>query len=79
MHPLTVMDATTIAEVARSDALMGNGENALNQIEAAIGRIDDGSYGRCGTCGVQVPKVHCLWRNQPFTPISTQLQTEDSQ
>ena len=55
MHPLTVMDATTIADVAMSDALMGIGKNVLNQIEAAIGRIEVGSYGQCGTCGIQVP------------------------
>ena len=29
----------------------------LDQIEAAIGRIEDGSYGRCEQCGEQIPKT----------------------
>lgn len=37
--------------------LMGNWKKALNQIEAAIEQIEDGSYGRCETCGIQIPKA----------------------
>jgi DnaK suppressor protein len=36
-------------------SLLGNEKDALDQIEAAIQRIEDGSYGQCGTCGVQIP------------------------
>ncbi len=35
--------------------LLGGEKNALDQIEAAIERIEDGSYGRCDTCGVKIP------------------------
>ena len=38
-------------------SLLGNEKNALDQIEAAIERIEDGSYGRCETCDVQIPKA----------------------
>jgi DnaK suppressor protein len=38
-------------------SLLGNEKDALNQIDAAIKRIEDGSYGRCETCGVQIPKA----------------------
>ena len=38
-------------------SLLGNEKNALNQIEAAIERIEDGNYGRCETCNVQIPKA----------------------
>jgi DnaK suppressor protein len=31
-------------------------EGALGQIEAAIERIENGSYGRCETCGVPLTK-----------------------
>jgi RNA polymerase-binding transcription factor DksA len=31
-------------------------DNALN-IEAAIERIEDGSYGRCEKCGEKIPKT----------------------
>ena len=38
-------------------SLLESEEDALDQIEAAIERIEDGSYGRCKTCGVQIPKA----------------------
>ena len=37
-------------------SLLGSEEDALDQIEAAIKRIEDGSYGQCDTCGVKIPK-----------------------
>jgi DnaK suppressor protein len=36
--------------------LLGNDEDAIDEIEAAIGRIEDGSYGRCEKCGEKIPK-----------------------
>jgi DnaK suppressor protein len=36
-------------------SLLGNEKDALNQIDAAILRIEDGSYGRCESCGLQIP------------------------
>jgi DnaK suppressor protein len=37
-------------------SVLGSEEDVLKQIEAAITRIDDGSYGWCGECGGQIPK-----------------------
>ena len=37
-------------------SLMGSEKNALDQIGAAITRIEDGSYGRCEACGVRIPR-----------------------
>ena len=31
-----------------------NAEHILGEIEAALGRIDDGTYGRCTACGRQI-------------------------
>ncbi len=36
--------------------LLGSDENILDQIEAAIQRIQDGDYGRCEKCGGVIPK-----------------------
>jgi DnaK suppressor protein len=36
--------------------LLGSEEDTLNQIEAAIKRIEDGSYGRCEVCGEKIPE-----------------------
>jgi DnaK suppressor protein len=38
-------------------SLLGTDKDALDQIDAAIERIEDGSYGQCETCGVQIPKA----------------------
>jgi DnaK suppressor protein len=38
-------------------SLLGSEKTALDQIEAAIQRIEDGSYGLCETCGEQIPKT----------------------
>ncbi len=37
--------------------LLGSDKDALEQIEAAIQRIEDGSYGRCEECGCKIPKT----------------------
>ena len=37
-------------------SLLKNDEDAFDQIAAAIERIEDGSYGRCVTCGIKIPK-----------------------
>ncbi|MGO9112450.1 MAG: TraR/DksA family transcriptional regulator [Thermoguttaceae bacterium] len=38
-------------------SLLGSERNALDQIETAITRIENGSYGRCETCGVNIPNA----------------------
>ena len=37
-------------------SLLGSEKEALDQIEAAIERIEDGSCGHCETCGEKIPK-----------------------
>ncbi len=37
-------------------SLLGSENDALDQIEAAIGRIEDGNFGRCEECGMKIPK-----------------------
>jgi DnaK suppressor protein len=36
--------------------LLGNERDALEQIEAAIERIEGGSYGQCEKCGMKISK-----------------------
>ena len=36
--------------------VLGREEGTLDQIEAAIGRIEDGSYGRCEECGEEISR-----------------------
>ncbi len=37
--------------------LMQNEEGALAMIEAALDRVEDGTYGTCEECGTRIPKV----------------------
>jgi DnaK suppressor protein len=36
--------------------LLGSDEDILDQVEAAIQRIENGGYGRCEKCGEAIPK-----------------------
>ena len=37
--------------------LMANDEGALESIEAALERVEDGTYGHCEECGAKIPKA----------------------
>jgi RNA polymerase-binding transcription factor DksA len=44
------------AEQELTLTLLGSGEDTLDQVEAAIHRIEDGGYGQCEKCGEEIPK-----------------------
>ena len=63
-HAKTVSIPTDKEELGSDNAeqeltltLLGSDEGILDQIEAAIRRVEDGSYGRCKNCGEQIPKT----------------------
>jgi DnaK suppressor protein len=37
-------------------SLLGSEGNAIEQIDRALKRIEDGNYGQCETCGIKIPK-----------------------
>jgi DnaK suppressor protein len=62
-HSKTTSIPTDMAELGSDNAdqdvsfsLLQNDNETLDQIEAAIQRIDDGSYGRCKACGEPIPQ-----------------------
>ena len=62
-HSRTTSMPTSMAELGSDNSdqeltlgLLGSDKEALDQIEAAIGRIEDGSYGRCDECEEKIPK-----------------------
>jgi DnaK suppressor protein len=62
-HAKTTSIPTDMEELASDNAdqeltasLLESDKDTLDQIEAAIQRIEDGSYGRCKGCGEQIPK-----------------------
>jgi len=62
-HSKTTSIPTDVEELGSDTAdqeltvsLLGSDKDTLDQIEAAIERIEDGSYGRCEKCGEHIPK-----------------------
>ena len=53
---------------------MGNMNRTIQQIEEALHRIDDGSYGVCTVCGQLIRKPRLL--NQPFVLTCMECQSE---
>ena len=47
-------------------SLMQNDEETLEEIEAALERIEDGVYGSCVECGGKIPKTRL--NALPYTP-----------
>ena len=63
-HSRTTSMPTSMAELGSDNfdqeltlSLLGSERNAHDQIEAAIARIVDGTYGQCEICKVQIPKA----------------------
>jgi RNA polymerase-binding protein DksA len=53
-----------------------NSEHVLSEIEAALKRIDDGSYGQCTNCGRQIPEERLEARPYATLCIDCQRQRE---
>ncbi len=90
-HSKTTSMPNHMAELGSDNAdqeltlsLLGSEEDALDQIEAAIERIEDGSYGQCDTCGAKIPKsrleaipyavkcVRCASQKESQGPLSAE-------
>jgi DnaK suppressor protein len=85
-HSRTTSMPTDMAELGSGNfdqeltlRVLGSGEDALKQIEAAIERIEEGSYGRCETCGEHILKARL--NAIPYTAQCVQcaLQQEEGQ
>lgn len=64
-------EGSTIAfELSQATALLDQSRAGLAQIEAALGRISDGSYGLCEVCGTAIPEGRLEAR--PWTPFCIQ-------
>jgi DnaK suppressor protein len=47
---------TSLAEGGRAEAVLASAMSQRTQILAALGRIQDGSYGTCADCGRPIPE-----------------------
>jgi len=62
-HATTTHMPTHMAELGSGNfdqeltlSLLGSERSSLDAIEAAIVRVEDGSYGQCEECGVKIPE-----------------------
>jgi RNA polymerase-binding transcription factor DksA len=62
-HSKTTTMPTSLAELGSGNfdqeltlRLLGSENDALDQIDGALNRIEDGSYGLCEKCGGKIPK-----------------------
>ncbi|HEY7340656.1 MAG TPA: TraR/DksA C4-type zinc finger protein [Ktedonobacterales bacterium] len=44
-------EADAMADAERSNLVLGNSRTLLEQVQAALRRLDDGTYGFCQRCG----------------------------
>jgi DnaK suppressor protein len=63
-HSKTTSIPTDMAELGSDSAdqeltlsLMGSEKDALEQIDGALKRIEDGSFGHCEECGMKIPEA----------------------
>lgn len=50
-------EGSTIAfELSQASTLLRESSNRLEEIDAALQRLDDGSYGICAACGEPIPE-----------------------
>ena len=48
-------DADALSDVERNQAILRNTQNLLDQVNAALERLDNGTYGTCQRCGKDIP------------------------
>ena len=51
MRGHTADEADAMADTERNNLVLGNSRTLLSEVEAALERLDDGTYGYCQRCG----------------------------
>jgi DnaK suppressor protein len=67
---------TELSDAEREDAVRGSVERQITQIEEALQRIEDGSYGTCVVCGKQIPDERLEARPEAIRCIEHQEEYE---
>ena len=56
-YPQDSADAgSTLSETDRTEAILHSARGQREEVLAALGRIEDNSYGRCIDCGADIPE-----------------------
>jgi DnaK suppressor protein len=67
--------ATIAYERQHISALLGSARDQVATIDAALARLDDGSYGRCERCGQDIPAERLAARPAAATCVTCARQT----
>ena len=73
-HPADT--ATEVADVDRQDAVIEAAAEQRAQVEAALARLDDGTYGVCVDCGRQIPQARLEVRPEAARCVEDQAKAE---
>jgi RNA polymerase-binding transcription factor DksA len=73
-HPADA--ASSISEADREGALLDAARGQRAQVVAALARVEDGTYGRCVDCGVDLPAERLEARPEAARCISCQTAAE---
>ena len=73
-HPAD--NATDLVDQDRENALLEAAESQRAQIRAALQRIEDGTYGTCTDCGVQISEARLTVRPEAARCVECQAKAE---
>jgi DnaK suppressor protein len=73
-HPADT--ASEISELDRENAVLEHAGAQRTEIEAALARIDDGTWGTCSDCGKQIPAARLAVRPEASRCVDCQAAFE---
>ena len=73
-HPAEA--ASELAEMERDDAMLAVVEEQRQQVLAALERLDAGTYGRCVSCGTELPEERLEVRPEAARCVNCQHDLE---
>ncbi|MGI9242960.1 MAG: TraR/DksA family transcriptional regulator [Verrucomicrobiales bacterium] len=65
-------DRVTLPESEVESAIVNSNDNLLEKIELALRQIEDGSYGKCESCGKEIAEARLLAK--PAVSLCTSCQ-----
>ncbi|HVE74456.1 MAG TPA: TraR/DksA C4-type zinc finger protein [Mycobacteriales bacterium] len=75
-HPAD--SATLLQDADRQAAIIEAAADQRAQVEAALARLDAGTYGTCLDCGAQIPAARLLARPEAARCVTCQGKAEDA-
>lgn len=76
-HPGDV--ATDTLEREQDESIREHAVAQLEEVEAALQRLDEGAYGRCEVCGAEIPEARLVVRPQTRYCVEHQQERERAQ